>query len=230
MGNAKTKEIAWYVKPNPVLLRKTEFQPYFVGGEKELTDAVIQQRAYDMIINEPSNVKHRLMYAIMAIRLKGDEKAVKQALPELIKYVEDAKACDPKESKCFSLLGFLHEKTGNVEKAREIYLQGYNNVFAVGGRMLSINDIELIALFGAFSEMHGSSLPLPAGDVWKDCCLRAPDSPIANGNYGLFLIRSNKSADGAARLLKAKQLEDDEDGFWAAQYEMHVTNGGKKKK
>jgi hypothetical protein len=174
MGNAKTKELAWFVKPNPMLMRKNEYQPYILGGEKEIpTDGVLQQRAYEMIINEPSNVNHRLMYwkrrrvfgfsnktlslpryAIMAIRLKG-EKNIKAAQAELIKYIEDAKACDPKESKVYSLLGFLNEKIGNLEKASEAYLAGYNNVFSVGGRMLSIHDVELLALFGSFSEEHG---------------------------------------------------------------------------
>jgi hypothetical protein len=43
------------------------------------------------------------------------------------------------------------------------YLAGYTNVFSVGGRMLSIHDVELLALFGAFGEVHGVSLPLPPG-------------------------------------------------------------------
>lgn len=147
------------------------FSALFFNPKQELSDSVLQQRAYDMIINEPGNVKHRLMYAIMAIRLKG-EKDLHSSFQELVKYVEDAKACDPKESKVtvpldkvsrkadnrfqvFSLLGFLHEKIGQTEKAKQYYLAGYNNVYAVGGRLLSIADVELLALFAAFSEMHG---------------------------------------------------------------------------
>ncbi len=109
-------------------------------------------------------------------------------------------------------------------------MTGYNHVFAVGGRLLSIHDVELLALFAAFCEVHGASMPLPQGDIWKDCCLRAPDSPIAHGNYGLFLLRSGDGS-GVARLQKAKDLENDpENGFWAHQYEVHVTQSGKKGK
>ncbi len=120
MGNAKTKEAAWFVKPNPCLLRREEFSLYLVGGEQTVPDdQTLQQRAYEMIINEPANVKHRLMYAIMAIRQKG-EKNIVSGQAELLKYIDDAKACDPNESKVYSLLGFLYEKTGQQEKAKEV--------------------------------------------------------------------------------------------------------------
>jgi hypothetical protein len=38
----------------------------------------MQKRVYEMIVNEPSSVKHRWMYAVMTIRLKG-EKVPKQS-------------------------------------------------------------------------------------------------------------------------------------------------------
>lgn len=228
MGNAKTKEVAWYVKPNPCLLRKNEFAPYLVGNEKEVPeDSVLQERAYAMIINEPSHVGHRLMYVIMAMRLKGSEKIGTELLKELTKYVDDAMACDPKESKCYSLKGFLYERAKKTDLAKEVYLAGYNNVYSVGGRSLSIHDVELLALFAAFCEEHGTPMPLPAGDVWKDCCLRAPESAIANGNYGLYLLRKGDGA-GMARLQKAKELEQDPEGFWAGQLELHSSGGGAK--
>jgi hypothetical protein len=48
----------------------------------------------------------------------------------------------------------------------------------------------------------------------------------ANGNYALYLLRK-KDGSGIARLLKAKELENDPEGFWASQYQLH-TNGQKK--
>ena len=85
------------------------------------------------------------------------------------------------------------------------------------------------ALYAAYGEAHGIPLPLPLGDIWKDCCLRAPNSTLANGNYGLFLLRNGDAANAKPRLEKARELENDpEDGFWADQVNCHFGGKGKK--
>jgi tetratricopeptide (TPR) repeat protein len=228
MGNANKKGPVWFMKPNPCLLPLADLKPYMLPGEKQPpAEDVLLPRVYELIVNDPTGATHRIIFAVLTIRLKRD--SVMKDFAELEKLVEAAIQCDANLSKSYSVLGYLLEKTGDVKRAGEVYLKGYHRIYAVGGRMLDIADVELLALFAAFGEANGIPLPLPLGDIWKDCCLRAPNAALANGNYGLFLLRNGHAADAKPRLEKARDLENDPEGFWANQLASHFPAGKKGK-
>ncbi len=231
MGQKESKGAVWFLKPNPCLLPPSDLKPYLVAGEdakRPPSEEVLLPRVYECIVNEPQDARHRIIHAVLTIRQKREEKEIKKSFAELEKLVDAAVQCDPSYSKNYSVLGYLLEKTGQTDRAGEVYLKGYKNIYQTGGRMLETVDVELLALYAAFGEANGIPLPLPLGDIWKDCVLRAPNSALAAGNYGLFLMRNNDLANAKQRLEKARDLENDPEGFWAEQLRCHFGAKGKK--
>lgn len=234
MGQKESKGLVWFMKPNPCLLSPKDVQEYLVAGERvPPEDSVLLVRVYEHLVQDTTNAKHRIIYAILTIRTvmkAGGEKAIRKELPAIEKLIEAATQCAGHDSKTFSVLAYVLEKTGDVERAKKVYNAGYESVFCVGGRMLTTADVELLALYAAFGEEHGIDFAFKIGDVWKDCSLRAPESALAQGNYGLYLLRKGDMANGKARLERAVQLEKDPEGFWAEQLREHFQEGAKKKK
>jgi hypothetical protein len=101
------------------------------------------------------------------------------------------------------------------------YLQGYQIIYRQGGggRMLGEDDVVHLMMLAVHKEETGiPQLPpsVTVASIYKDAALQAPDNAMAQGNYGLYLARTNDRAGALPRLQKAAAGGDD---FWVERLE-----------
>lgn len=202
------EEPVLFLRPDPI--ESADYERIYSDGEK-LDQQTLVARVHEMIVNEPGEAKHRLAYALLMS--KTGKKKTREEMEELFRNAQQTNA---NWAKVYSCWGYYLASLGATEDAGKKYQEGYEVVYAMGrGRMLDADDVELLGLYAAHGEEHGLALPLPAGDIWKDCALRAPENATAQGNYALYLLRHNDRAGAQTRLQKAAASGDE---FWTEQY------------
>ena len=208
MGCCSSAEEVRYKLPEEPL--KISDMNDYLAGDENLDDQTLAVRIHEMIETEPDQAKHRVNYAIMMN--KTDKKKSPEEMKQLF---EDAIQCDPNSSRAYAAWARYLLDRGDQKGAVEKLEQGYKAIYRTGTRALTEDDVTLLCMYAGLGEESGISFPVDIGDIYKDAALNAPNSALAQGNYGLYLMRKNDRAAAQPRLKIAK---DSGDPFWVERY------------
>ncbi len=192
---------------NPVT-QKSLLREYFQTGEEGVLkdDSVLTAwlpaltgRVLIALCKDPGDAKHRFVYALLVHDKKPFE--------EVSQLFEQCLQCDPERQLPSVQETYAHflERNGRLKEAAKWYEEAFDALYK---RQTTAADVNLMTLYAAFASEQQLDTAAKLKDVWKDCALLAPHLALAQGNYGLHLLRTDKEA-AKSRIEEAAKSGDE---------------------